>query len=475
MNSEKYLDQIIDQNIISQILNPTKDSFPLGNFKNYSEIPLGWTKEIKFSDFKKQYKSFDLYEKYVFIGMGGSISMAKIASFINPKKILFLDNFDISNISKIKETIAKPTTAVFICSKSGKTIETKILNKIVASKKRDKFIITDTFSKSPNVLNTPKDIGGRFSITTHLGILPFYLIGFDLKKIETQINKANSECRINNSDNPAIKIASILHYNFKQNQKTFSITSISKKDYISSWVEQLISESTGKQESGIIPIKGFNFFPPNINFSKSKNEFKENYINLRINYDESIFHSFQILLYAISIFCALIKRQPFDQPNVESTKLTTKKLLENENTGILNNLKKSNINQIKNHLINNKNISCLLIHSTNLNLKLKEKLIKKVSDISNTGEKILVFFAPNYLHSMGQLLKGSYKDIQNLVINLHGNEDLNIPNSLYTLNTFVKKQGYSDHLELKKNGRKSLYFETTYEELMNNLNRLIDD
>ena len=181
------------------------------------------------------------------------------------------------------------------------------------------------------------------------------------------------------------------------------------------------------------------------------------------------------MLYAISIFCALIKRQPFDQPNVESTKLTTKKLLENENTGILNNLKKSNINQIKNHLINNKNISCLLIHSTNLNLKLKEKLIKKVSDISNTGEKILVFFAPNYLHSMGQLLKGSYKDIQNLVINLHGNEDLNIPNSLYTLNTFVKKQGYSDHLELKKNGRKSLYFETTYEELMNNLNRLIDD
>ncbi|MEC7837781.1 MAG: hypothetical protein VX523_03585 [Chloroflexota bacterium] len=475
MNSEKYLDQIIDQNIISQILNPTKDSFPLGNFKNYSEIPLGWTKGIKFSDFKKQYKSFDLYEKYVFIGMGGSISMSKIASFINPKKILFLDNFDISNISKIKETIAKPTTAVFICSKSGNTLETKILNKIVASKKRDKFIITDTLSKSHNVLNTPKDIGGRFSITTHLGILPFYLIGFDLQKIETQINKANSECRINNSDNPAIKIASILHYNFNQNQKIFSITSISKNDYISSWVEQLISESTGKQESGIIPIKDFNFFSPNINFSKSKNEFKEKYINLRINYDESIFYSFQILLYAISIFCSLIKIQPFDQPNVESTKLTTKKLLENENTEILNSLKKSNINQIKNHLINNKNISCLLIHSTNLNLKLKEKLIKKVSDISNTGEKILVFFAPNYLHSMGQLLKGSYKDIQNLVINLHGNEDLNIPNSLYTLNTFVKKQGYSDHLELKKNGRKSLYFETTYEELMNNLNRLIDD
>jgi hypothetical protein len=76
---------------------------------------------------------------------------------------------------------------------------------------------------------------------------------------------------------------------------------------------------------------------------------------------------------------------------------------------------------------------------------------------------------------MGQLLKGSFKNIHNLVINLHGNEDLNIPKSLYTLNTFVKKQGYSDHLEMIKNGRKSVYFETNYEELINNLSKLSND
>lgn len=475
MNSEKYLDQILDQNIVSKILNPSKESFPLGDFNDYSEIPLGWTKEIKLNDLKKTYEKFDLYEKYVFIGMGGSISMSKIASSINPEKIIFLDNLDISNILKIKEIINNPSTAVFICSKSGSTLETQILDKILMKKNTNKFYIKDNSSIEKNILNTPKDIGGRFSIATHLGILPFYLAGFNLETISKQINRANSECKVNSKDNPAIKIASILFYNFNQNKKRISISSNNKKDYICDWLEQLISESSGKDESGIIPIKDTEPFSPNINFSDSKDKFNYDFINLNINYNESIFYTFQIMLYAISIFCSLIKVQPFDQPNVESTKNTTKYLLENKNSEIIKNIRTSNINEIKDEITKNKNIICILIHSTNLDLKLKDKLIKKAIDISNDNKKVLIFFAPNYLHSMGQLLKGSYKNIQNLVINLHGNEDLNIPNSLYTLNTFVKKQGFSDHLELEKNDRKSLYFEATYEELMNKLNRLIND
>ena len=140
MNSEKYLDQILDQNMVSKILNPSKESFPLGDFNDYSEIPLGWTKEIKLNDLKKTYEKFHIYEKYVFIGMGGSISMSKIASSINSEKIIFIDNLDISNILKIKEIINNPSTAVFICSKSGSTLETQILDKILMKKIQINFI-----------------------------------------------------------------------------------------------------------------------------------------------------------------------------------------------------------------------------------------------------------------------------------------------------------------------------------------------
>ena len=34
---------------------------------------------------------------------------------------------------------------------------------------------------------------------------------------------------------------------------------------------------------------------------------------------------------------------------------------------------------------------------------------------------------------------------------------------------FVKNQGYSDHLEMKKNKRNSFYFETTYDEIIKKL------
>ena len=46
------------------------------------------------------------------------------------------------------------------------------------------------------------------------------------------------------------------------------------------------------------------------------------------------------------------------------------------------------------------------------------------------------------------MLKGSEHKITNILINLHGNVDLNIPNSLYTLNTFVKTQAIADSLTL---------------------------
>ena len=91
MSLEKYLDQIVDQNIIKKILLPDEDSFPLGDFDDYNEIPLEWTKNLSVESFKNTYSKIDSFDQYVFIGMGGSISMARIASYLNPSKIFFLD------------------------------------------------------------------------------------------------------------------------------------------------------------------------------------------------------------------------------------------------------------------------------------------------------------------------------------------------------------------------------------------------
>lgn len=468
MSFEKYLDQIIDQNIISKLLSPNNDSFPLGDFTNYQEIPLGWTNNLSYKE-PQEYKELKKFNKYIFIGMGGAISMARIASFINPKKIIYIDNFDIKLIKSLKQEAKKSSTAVFICSKSNQTIETKLLENLIAVNKKEKFYITDQILdiEKTRQLNTPKNIGGRYSISTHLGILPLYLAGFNLKKITNEINKANEECKINDKNNHAILIAGMLYKNYIDNKNLVSIYSKNQKDFIYDWLEQLISESTGKEEKGLLPIKSLNFYPV-IKFG-NENNFTDESAELFIEYNEKIFYTFQKLMYSISIFCSMINVQAFDQPNVESTKIRTQSILDKLNdkneTFHENSLKE--LYQLLEK--DNSDIISFLIFSSNLDNNMKEKLVDQIKSFYGKDKKVIIFFGPSYLHSTGQLLKGSFKNIKNYVIYLHGNEDLNIPNSLYTLNTFVKNQGYSDHLEMKKNKRNSFYFETTYDEIIKKL------
>ena len=405
----------------------------------------------------------------VFDGMGGAISMARIASFINPKKIIYIDSFDIKLIKSLKQEAKKSSTAVFICSKSNQTIETKLLENLIAVNKKEKFYITDQILdiEKTRQLNTPKNIGGRYSISTHLGILPFYLAGFNLKKITNQINKANKECKINDKNNHAILIAGMLYKNYIDNKNLVSIYPKNQKDFIYDWLEQLISESTGKEEKGLLPIKSLNFYPV-IKFG-NVNNFSDESAELFIEYNEKIFYNFQKLMYSISIFCSMINVQPFDQPNVESTKIRTQSILDKlkDKKEIFHENSLKELYQLLEK--DNSDIISFLIFSSNLDNNMKEKLVDTIKSFYGKDKKVIIFFGPSYLHSTGQLLKGSFKNIKNYVIYLHGNEDLNIPNSLYTLNTFVKNQGYSDHLEMKKNKRNSFYFETTYDEIIKKL------
>tara|TARA_B100000700_G_scaffold327804_1_gene443490 strand:+ start:7160 stop:8575 length:1416 start_codon:yes stop_codon:yes gene_type:complete len=470
MSFEKYLDQILDQNIISKLVSPKKESFPLGDFSNYQEIPLGWTKDLNYKE-TQEYKSLKKFKRYIFIGMGGAISMARIASYINPKQISYIDSFDISKIKKLREDAKKSSTVVFVCSKSNETIETKLLENLIAENKKDKFYITDEIKEIEysRHLKTPRNIGGRYSISTHLGVLPFYLAGFSLEAIANEINKANKECRINDKNNPAIRIAAMLYTNYINNKEIVSITPKNQKDFVYDWLEQLISESAGKEEKGLLPIKSSNISSM-IKFT-NKNKISENSVEISIEYNEKIFFTFQKLMYSISIFCSMINVQPFDQPNVESTKIRTKNLLEqlNDNKKIFDKYSEKNPYQLLRD--SNSDLMSFLIFSSNLDNMMSEKLVEQIKSFYGKNKKVLIFFGPSYLHSTGQLLKGSFKNINNFVIYLHGNEDLNIPNSLYTLNTFVKNQGFSDHLEMKKNKRNSFYFETTFDEIIRILSK----
>ena len=279
-------DLIIKKNIIKHLYSKSKEIFPLGSFKSYDEIPLGWRNNVNIKDMSKSYKKLDDYKKFLFVGLGGSISLAKIASQINPKKILTLDTFDISEINRIREIVKSKKTAIIICSKSGITAETIVLKNIICEGYEDStYYISDNYNfdkTKEKTFITPKDIGGRYNLSTHFGILPFYLIGFNLAKIETYLNASNINSKKNNKNNYSLKIASFLYNKFLSGQNIINLESKIENLYILNWLEQLISESLGKEESGLLPIKNINGYTPSLVISNKKDFIKKDLININI-------------------------------------------------------------------------------------------------------------------------------------------------------------------------------------------------
>ena len=226
-----------------------------------------------------------------------------------------------------------------------------------------------------------------------------------------------------------------------------------------------------------MPILNNNNFSPNIIFSDNSDSFEINSINIQIKYDESIFYKFQIFFYVIALLGALFNIQPFDQPNVELTKRYTRKYLESNNPIEINFKDYSSFkifeNKIKLHNQDNQILSILLF-STIVSKKLSHKLEELRKFCFNIGVVLLIYFAPTYLHSTGQLLKGSFSNIQNFIIFLHGNEDQNIQNSLYTLNTFVKNQAISDFMAMKECKRKIHFIKTMENEFIEKITNIIE-
>ena len=471
MDLSKIKEFIVQEKLLNKILNSPDEVYPLGTFKSSEEFPLGWTNNINKKLFVDYYEKLNQFEKFVFIGLGGSINLAKIASFINPTKIYIIDSLDIKKIQNLSKIIQSEKCAIVVCSKSGTTVETNILRNILSYKNKDSvFYISDHYISDKDkekTFITQKDIGGRFSLGTHFGILPFYLAGFSINDIVKNINLANKESKVNNIDNKAITIASIIYKNYLLNKNILSINSISNDDFIADWLEQLIAESLGKEESGILPIIQNNKFSPNLNFSNDANKYDLDSINIKISYNESLFYEFQIFFYVISILGILLKIQPFDQPNVELTKSLTTKFLESNQSLELEEKYYSLSSFEKKILENNdkEKIISMLIFSSQVDKELLDNLEKLKVFCFKSQIILLVYFAPTYLHSTGQLLKGSFKNIENFIVHLHGNEDQEIPNSLYTLNTFVKNQAISDYMALKKYDRKVQFIQTNKIEL----------
>ena len=190
------------------------------------------------------------------------------------KKIFFFDNIDPIQFSNSILELNIDRTGFIIISKSGSTPETlsqfSSLIEIFESKNRthellkDCIIITENKDSplkhiankfSCQFLDHEKDIGGRYSVLSSVGLLPACVIGLNISKIREGAWNLVSQLQDNYFKEHLIGAFVATYLQSTQSININALITYSDALYFfGKWYLQLWAESIGKREKGITPI-----------------------------------------------------------------------------------------------------------------------------------------------------------------------------------------------------------------------------
>ena len=160
-----------------------------------------------------------------------------------------------------------------VISKSGTTTEPAIAFRILRQYMENRYgveaknrIIATTDGETGALLELanqngyqrfviPKDIGGRYSVFTAVGLLPVAIAGISIREMLNGVKQA--EIDLNEADinkNIAYQYAVLRQSLYKEDYSTEILASFEPQlVYLHEWWKQLFGESEGKQQKGIFP------------------------------------------------------------------------------------------------------------------------------------------------------------------------------------------------------------------------------
>lgn len=457
--------------------------------------PLNWINIIDNIDIKHKYNNIQ-FSNIILNGMGGSSLAPEVIASYYDKKLIVLDSSHPDEVNDVLSGNIQDTLMI-VSSKSGSTVETlsllyafvDLLKKNNCNISEHVIIITDPgsfldqYAKFNNIKYIEygdRLIGGRYSALSAFGIVPSMVLGIDYNTLFNPVHEFLKDFLTEPLQNPAIVLGYILGYSTINNTNNLLLHNLSKMRCLENWIEQLVAESTGKDNTGILPVIA--------------NKRQQNCVNVALkdnigvndnNYDIVISGDLgsQFILWecAIAIAGKVLNINPFNQPNVQEAKDNVTYLLKQKaytindefqlynqnNIGLyvyskelvskhnsLHEYIKSFVDAIDNNsylaillFINRNNFTKYLDGFNNFINRLRDYLIYK--DIVVTYG-----YGPRYLHSTGQYHKGgkqngSFLYITNEYINEYPiKSDLNI--SLKKLNI---SQCYGDIMAIQKRKR----------------------
>lgn len=244
---------------------------------------LGYNEETVW--YVKEYASLvkDRFENVLVLGIGGSAlgGIAVTEALLKPywnllpaekrgnfPRIFFLDNIDPDQITGMLDMLDLKKTLVNVITKSGSTAETMsqymIVKDVMERELGDDYRknIVATTDKKTGILRqladqegyktfvVPDDVGGRFSIFSAVGLLPFALVGIDIDEIINGVKDMDLALKNTNINENIAAQNALIHFLMDTKKgKNLSVMMpySSRLKYVSDWYVQLWAESLGKE------------------------------------------------------------------------------------------------------------------------------------------------------------------------------------------------------------------------------------
>ena len=309
----------------------------------------------------------------VLLGMGGSSLGAEVIrqTFGTTKgfpELHVLDSTDPAQIAATETAVDLRRTLFIVSSKSGTTLEPNILLQYFIERMRQAvgehlagghFIgITDPGSALQHVAEHERfrqvffgapDIGGRYSVLSNFGLVPAAVMGVDVGQLldRTELMVHSCAPSVPADQNPAVVLGAVLGTLAGAGRDKVTLITSPGISSIGAWLEQLIAESTGKHGKGMIPVDGegvgssdvygddrlFIYLRLDSGADPSQDAAVDALehaahpvvrIGVADSYD--IGQEFFRWEMAIAIAGSIIGINPFDQPDVEASKVATRAL-----------------------------------------------------------------------------------------------------------------------------------------------------
>lgn len=434
------------------------------------------------------------YDRVVLLGMGGSSLAPEVLWRVFGRRTGFpvfqmLDSTHPHAVRAVADGGDLERTLFIVASKSGTTVETASFFEyfwaLTGGDGRRFVAITDPGTVLERIgrergfrrvfLSLP-DIGGRYSALSPFGLVPAALMGIDvaglLERAETMAAKCGAD--VAEADNPGCSLGVLMAEAALAGRDKLSFVLSPRVATFGLWAEQLIAESTGKAGKGILPVVSEpaaarpRYCDDRIFVGLSVEGDRFEALDDRLHAAEAAGHPCGKLTladpydlgaeffrweFATAVAGAVLRINPFDQPNVAESKENTKRVL--AEAGRVPPPSEPRRSRVVSFLDGVKKGDYVCVQAF---MPPSDETDAKLADLcaalrDRVDAVVTMGYGPRYLHSTGQLHKGGPTTGHFMQIVAPVTRDETIPGAGYSFGQLLMAQAQGDQEALTARGR----------------------